>query len=707
MVRIKTQKFLLLKTIALWFGLNAVAQTSTDVKLTKEKFRSQVINTLVQRLTKHHYLSPQLDDAFSGNVWKKFILALDPNRIVFLDSDIKSLLSHRHQIDDQLKQGKTDFFDAAYKIYRERMKTDSALVENFLKIPMRFDGKEKTRVLEKNSFSFPATQSEKELLWKNFLTYHTLKKYVSLLVAGDPSIAGGEVDPATEVKARTEVAKWMRSQFRQAFKSDAEEENFGNFLNTVMKVIDPHSAYSAPRSGTMLDRLSGRYYGLGMELGVGDSEIFVKRMLPGGSAIKSNLVKENDRILSISNDSGRMIRLTDLSAEEVSAMVRGPKGSEVKLELQQPGEDSRFVTLVRGEIINNENKPRSSVIEWHGKKYGLLHLPVFYMDQSGGGANGAAAHVAIELRRLASEGIEGLIFDLRGNVGGSLNEIVRIAGYFLPPGPVSWLRSKEGIQRYATGMPNQIYSGPLVVLVDEASASASEMFAGLIQDSKRGLVVGSASTFGKGTAQSTMNIGKMGDSARGIPELKYGSISVTVQKFYRVTGASTQLKGVVPDIVLQERMNLNTLKEQDLDNTLEHDTVRLDPISPVASAAELMSMDAVRKRAINPTFGVISESMKLLKKMYGQPIPLNITDYLEYAQAVSGLERKIEDLKKLKAGEELTVEYPGIRNIAPHLRKDLPGLNANWMKKVSEDIYIRESVLILDEWNTLKESQKN
>lgn len=549
---------------------------------------------------------------------------------------------------------------------------------------------------------YPEGKKEQEVLLRQLLKYQVLRNYMDLkTAAGDTLIGALTLDPVVEAKARERVSKWHNDQFRLAESPDAQEEKFAQYVAAAMIEIDPHTVYSGPKDKSLTQQISKKYFGLGMELAQKETDYFVKRLLPGGTAARSGTVRENDNILSISDDKGRLVPVSGLTAGEVTGMIRGDKDTEVKLVLRQPGDSTRTVTLKRGEVIDLENRAKSAVVEKNGKKFGYLSLPLFYMDASGYNINGASADVAKEVEKLKEQEVEGIIMDLRGNGGGSLDEVVRMSSTFLPSGPVTWLRTQEQINRYNGPAIPPAYNGPLVVMVDEGSASASEIFAAVIQDRRRGLIVGPSSTYGKGTAQMTINIGKLGDAARGIPDVSYGSLRVTSQKFYRVTGTSTQLNGVIPDVVLQENMLAAQQRERNFPSRLPCDTLEF-PAFELAGPHfkyDLVVERARRRTAANPVFATVTENMTRLKEHDQQPVPLDITSFRNYYREVAGFEKNILQAKTLPAGKTLEVEMPVNRSVRPDLRKEdtLATGNKDWLRNIAQDVYIDASISILED----------
>ncbi len=678
-------------------GIVAKAQVPADAEQRKA-FREQVVKALMERIGKRHFAPRPANDAFSAAVYKKYLQTLDPGSGIFLAEDIRSLAVHERQIDDQLRSGGTAFFDAVFPVYARRAQEVRAIYTQFLQSPVACTEKDSVIVSRKDQ-PFPVTAQERQALWHRLLKYHVLRSYMEMKEAAGDTDA--ELDTAMMTKARLKVKRWYDEQFRPMEKPSAADDKFTLYLAVATQETDPHTLYSAPKDKTLEEMLSKRYFGLGLELSEQDADFYIKRLLPGGTAARSGTVKENDIVISVSDPEGRLVTVSGMAASEVAAMIRGEKGSEVQLMLRQKGEPSRLVRLQRDEVIDMENRARGLVLEKDGRNFGYIHLPVFYIDPNGMNVHGAAADVSVQLEKLKGEDVAGIVIDLRGNGGGSLDEVVRMAGFFLPGGPVTWLRTREGFNEYVIPAAHPAYEGPLTVLVDESSASASEIFAAVIQDRSRGIVLGPSSTFGKGTAQMTVNLGKMGDPESGAGSVSYGSLRLTMQKFYRVNGTSTQLKGVIPDIILQERMVTDGVMEKDYSASLACDTITLTPFEKWGPAFDYERVVAsARKRvAASPAFTAIGEAQRLRRSLAVAAVPVEMAGFRQYYRRLSNLNRQIADSQTLPQGRQLLARFPEAQHIRPDLRQPEPVTagNAAWAARIAKDLYVAEAVSVLED----------
>lgn len=694
-----------LAALAASCSISAKAQHTAEVK----KFRSEVISNVLEKVKAKHYAPRTLDDQWSAAVWKNYIAQLDPNSSIFLREDVERLTAQQLLLDDQLNAAQTTFFDSVYTIYRQRIVETKALCEEILAGPFDYNQPE-SFILSATQRGYPADKKAKEKLWRQLLKHQVLRNYMDLqTTAGDTLASHTAPDPATEIKARDRVRKWYTDQFRLATNAGAEDEKFAQYLAAALTEIDPHTVYSGPTDKSLQQQITKRYFGLGMELAEKETDYFVKRLMPGGTAARSGAVKENDQILSISDGKGQLIPVSGLTAGEVTGMIRGEKDTEVRLMLRQPGDTARTVALKRGEVIDLENRAKSAVMEKNGKKFGYLYLPLFYLDPSGYNITGASGDVAREVEKLKEQEVEGIIVDLRGNGGGSLDEVVRMSSTFMTSGPVTWLRTQTHVNRYNGPANPPAYDGPLVVMVDENSASASEIFAAVIQDRRRGLIVGPSSTYGKGTAQMTLNVGKMGNAALGTKDISYGSLRLTTQKFYRVTGTSTQLNGVRPDVIFSPKMQPEAQRERSFSSSLPCDTLEFPAFDMAGTSFgyDKVVEQARMQVAANPAFIAVTENMEAMKKHANGAVPLQFAAYRKHYSETAGFEKNIRNAKTLPAGKALTVELPVNRSIRPDLRKDeqAAGNTKEWLKAISQDVYIDASLSFLENMATTTEKK--
>ncbi|SMD05383.1 carboxy terminal-processing peptidase [Pedobacter africanus] len=645
---------------------------------------------VVKNLKESHVRPKAIDDNFSKIVWKKYLESLDPNKEVFLKSDFETLRSYELNVDNELNEGSLAFFNAAFEIYQNRLNAAAAGYRKVLAVPFDFT-KPGSVQLNGKLRDYAVNQAELDRIWAQRAKYLILKKMMDL----DKTRMNS---PALEKEARAKVDRWLANTFKNLTGPSAQSERFSQFLNTITLEVEPHTVYFPPiQVKTMNVRSSRRFFGIGVELQDKEGDIYIRSVRPGGMARRSGQVDVDDRIVSVSNATGQMIDVVGMPILEVSEMVRGDKDTNVSLGLLKANGQQKTVTLKRGEVNENESRARSAVIQKNGKKIGYMYLSEFYVDATDAKGVHAAIDVQTELLKLKDAKVSGIVFDLRNNPGGSLDEVVDIAGFFLGPGPKVQVKEINALYTPTT-TAKALYNGPLVVMINENSASASEIFAAAIQDHRRGLVIGAPASFGKGTAQPTIPMGKMGNKAKGIPNVSYGSLRISQYQFYRVTGASTQLRGVSSDVVLPGKLAYLESREKHRDSALPWDSIAPANYKPVNNANAWSKMKKVGREVglqLN-TFKIIDENSKLLAEQQLKPFSLKPAEFVKQQQTLQEYIRKIDETARLPEAKRLKViATPGYEGA----EKEWYG---KWTEELSADIYIDKTLDLITKLIMLK-----
>lgn len=663
-------------------------------------YHKAVINATFDRIEKYHFAPRPMDSVYSRRVWLDFLFQLDPSRSIFLASDIQRLTKFKLNLGKELSNGSLTFFDSAYSLYYARLEQLSVFCEELLRKSFDLSQKETIQIFRKEA-PYPKTAAEQQDLWRKKIKYSLLTQYMSAdTLPKNKQLQGISIDSNLMEKSYDYVRKLYGNYFRNELAATGKEYKFATYVSCAVGEIDPHTAYMAPKDRILVEALTKQYFGIGIELGTKDLDFYVKRLLQGGPAYKSGEIKQNDQILAIGDENGNMQQVSGMVANQVASLIRGENGTVVTLELEQPGHQSRIVKLKRGEIVESQNRAKSAIINKEGKTFGYIYLPMFYMDPKGNGQLGAANDVVREVAKLKENGVDGIVMDLRSNGGGSLDEAVKMCGSFIPGGAVSWLRGKQKVDRYSTSKSAVFYDGPMTVLVNESSASASEIFAAAMQDYQRAIIIGTTSTFGKGTAQQNLNMGKLGDAEKGIPDTSYGSMRLTIDKFYRVTGISTQLAGVKSDIVLQDKMSLESQTEKKYLSALLPDTLKLDSFKKLEwpFCFDKIVTNENNRLKNNEVFKSVVRNREHLENFKVKPLGLDFASFKDEYLHKKQLEQSLSDALQLNKQDKLDIQPAYFLRLKPGTIKEDPIVAEQyrtWLETLSKDIYLNETINVL------------
>ncbi len=535
-----------------------------------EASHPQKAQLLAELLTQYHYRELALNDELSSRVLDAYINALDQERYYFLAEDIASFERFRTQLDDDLRRGRLDSAYEVFRVYQQRVKERSDFALSLLSEPLDFSGQE-TLELDRSKAPWAKTKAELDDLWRRRV------KNDALML----KMASQEPAKVTEILGK----RYQR--LARTVEDYSAEEVFQTYMNAWAQNFDPHTSYMSPRLSESFDihmRLS--LEGIGAMLRSDNDLTEVVELVPGGPAAKSGQLAPGDRIIGVGEgDSGDIIDVVGWRLSDVVDLIRGPKQTTVRLQVlpKHGGATPKIVTLIRNQVQLEEQAAKAKTIEIKdegvSRKIGVITLPAFYVDFAAADA-GAKDYRSTtrDVRRLIEDlkkqGIDGLVLDLRGNGGGSLREATDLVGLFIDHGPVVQVRRNDGgVEVQQDRDRGTVYSGPLAVLVDRYSASASEIVAAAIQDYGRGVVIGQK-TFGKGTVQTLIDLDRFGFK----PPQSAGRLKLTIAKFYRINGASTQRKGVMPDIVLPSPVIADLERGEDsVETALPWDEIR--PVS--------------------------------------------------------------------------------------------------------------------------------
>ena len=676
-------------------------QGRSDKDNPKSKY-IRILRNVGVLLEQGHYSPKKIDDNFSKEVLKKFISDLDNDRNIFLQGDIDELKKFESKIDDEIHGAELMSFYSINEVYLKRLNETSVLYKDILAKPFDFS-KEENVQLDREKLTNPKNEAERKEIWRKRLKYMTLGRYADMLESReknkDKEDFKYKADSTLEREARDAVRKQIDRYFTTKKTRETSDENFSTFVNSITGVMDPHTNYFAPIDKRSFDEgMRGSFFGIGAQLKEDDGKIKIATLISGGPAWKGGDLKVEDEIIKIGQGANEPVDVTGYSVTDAVKLIRGAeKGSEVKLTIRRMDGSVKVISLLRDEIKLDDTFAKSAIINGD-HKVGYIYLPEFYIDFANPNGAKCSEDVAKEIKKLKEENVEGIIIDLRGNGGGSLPEVVKMAGLFIEDGPVCVVKGREEKPyQWKDKDKSVLYTGPLTVMVDEFSASASEIFAAAIQDYKRGIVIGSTSTFGKGTVQRTIPLNPESENPafanKNTEDL--GSVKLTLQKYYRVNGGSVQLKGVTPDIVIPNRMEYLKFRERDESYSLPWDEIGK---ADYKTWTTTISTDAVVKYGSelvtgNTNFKKIRETVDWLDKYNDKDYSLNLAKYREEQKL---LKAKVAELDKLyKLSKEMNVKNTEADMAVLNEAKDKLEKNNQWLKRVSGDIYIDETVKVM------------
>jgi carboxyl-terminal processing protease len=655
-----------------------------------------------------HFKPRAIDDAFSKSILKGFIEELDDEKNVFLASDLEDFKKYENKIDDEINGANLVSFYEIYKVYQKRIKEVEMIYPTLLNDPFDFNVQDSVQLdAEKNDF--PKNESDRYDIWRKRMKYAVLSKLVDTQEEQEKNKTNKEIkdfkikaDSTMEREARDQIKKQMNRYFTTKKTNETQDELFSIFVNVITMAIDPHTNYYPPiASREFNESMSGRFYGIGAQLKEEDGHIKIGTLVSGGPAWKGGELKENDEIIKVAQGAGVPVDVTGYSVSDAVKLIRGSsKGSEVRLTVKRIDGSIHVIKIIRDEVKLENTFAKSAII--NGKnKIGYIYLPEFYADFERPNGARCAVDIAKEIEKLKAENVEGIILDLRGNGGGSLYDVVQMAGLFIKNGPVCQVKGRDESPNILRDKDDKIqYSGPLAVMVDGTSASASEIFAAAIQDYKRGIIIGANSTYGKGTVQRMISLNPDGE----IPMLAdknaedLGNVKITLQKFYRINGGATQLRGVVPDVILPDRYDFLKYREKDVPSALGWDEIpkadyKVEPndFNPIIVAEK----NEISK---NDRFSKLKKNLEELNLRSKKAYSLNINQYKTEQKVFKALIKEIDETSKLT--QSLEFKNLASDTAAINSAKDKIDNNKQWMKFRVNDIYINESVKVVEKMIT-------
>jgi carboxyl-terminal processing protease len=689
----KTRILLTTATVVAGLGFvafKAIGPTEKDETLMK---------VMVQGLNNSHYAPYELNDDFSARVWDLHVKRLDPSKRYFTQSDIAALAAYKTKIDDEVREGDYTYFDKAEDLFTMRM----AMVKNFYKeiLTQRFDFNEKEEIeLEPENMEWAANEAALKDRWRKLLKWNVLSRVVTELENQESGKAKGEIKTVEQLEeeARIKVMKQYDDWSHRMDKLDRNDRRDG-FLNAIANTYDPHTGYFPPEDKANFDiQMSGKFEGIGATLQDKEGYIEVSAIVPGSASYRQGELEQGDVILKVAQGAAEPVDIVDMAIDDAVKLIRGPKGSEVRLTIRKADGSTKIISIFRDTVILEETYAKSAVVKSKQipQGYGYIKLPKFYADFTDRTGRNCATDVAIEIEKLKKQNIKGLVIDLRNNGGGSLADVVKMAGLFIEKGPIVQVRSRYGSPQVLEDTdPRVQYDGPLVLLVNSGSASASEILAAAMQDYKRGLIVGTP-TYGKGTVQRFIDLDNFvqGNTDALKP---LGQIKMTTQKFYRINGGATQLRGVTPDISLPDAYVYIDRGEREEEYTMPWDEIAAVPYKVgnlSANDYKHLREESSSRVSKDPVFVKVDENAKRLKTQRDMKTrSLQIDEYRAFEKQLKTENERYKELFK---------PIPGMEAIA--LPEDIAALNGDtvrvrmnndWLNTIKKDKYLDEVASLL------------
>ncbi|WP_397445778.1 carboxy terminal-processing peptidase [Polaribacter sp. R77954] len=663
----------------------------------KDKVIIYVLKNVLSRL---HFVQKDINDDLSEQIFDSFIDALDSSKRYFTKQDLKEFSKYKYQIDNQLLEDDLSFYNLVYGRFLEKIKNAKSYYGNLLAQPFDF---KKNETIDLDYTKVPFAKNDNELIdyWRKQLKLQTLSR---IQEQTDLQEAKLEKDKNYKIKSFTTLEKEARAEVLKNMEDlyirieELEHDDwFSTFLNSVVGAFDPHTTYMDPRIKERFDQtISGKLEGIGARLQKKGIYTHVFELVAGGPASKQGDLEPGDIILKVAQGDEEPLDIVGMRLDDAIKFIKGKKGTEVRLTVKKKLDGStKIISIIRDVVQLDETFVKSSIVEKEGKKYAIIDLPSFYIDFSDNNYRDSAKDMEKEIERLKAEEVTGLIIDLRNNGGGSLKTAIEISGLFIDEGPVVQVkyRGESPIVKKDID-PKVQWDKSVVVLVNEFSASASEIFAAAMQDYKRGVILGGNQTYGKGTVQNVLPINQF------YPKYKkdLGYIKMTIQKFYRVNGGSTQKEGVYSDIAMPSRLSYMKYGERDMTGALAWDKV------PQAKYTQTNSYDnfndvvynSKQRIATSKNFKLVNEYAKWLKENQD-----NTSYSLNYKQFFKESDAKEKEAEKFKSvfdyKSNLTFTSPKYEQSLFKENEDLKDKRVAWHKNLSKDMYISEALNVLSE----------
>ena len=663
---------------------------------------SLVIQLITYVLDQAHYLDKEIDDDFSEKVFNTFLENLDPYKRYFYASDIEEFSEYKYSIDDAFKTPNLDFFDLVYERYKKRMSESEKIFNNILSNPFDFS---KDEVCECDFEVLNYVQNDEELYdrWRKLLKIYVIENYHNEIeddlrkLEKDSLFQIRNID-LIEKETRESLSETMIQNYKFVSEEMQRSDWFSVYINSFVSQYDPNTSYLDPESKDRFDvDMSGNYAGIGARLQKKIDKVEITEVISGGPAWRDNTLEKGDAILKVRQDEEEEpVSILTMRLSEAVKLIKGEKGTKVHLTVKKVDGSISEVTLKRDIVQLEETYIKSSIVKKDNNNYGIINIPKFYIDFDNQSNRDAAKDLKTEIKRLKEQGIKGLVIDLRNNGGGALKTVVDMAGMFIKNGPVVQVKYFDKEKQVLSDRDRSIlWTGPLVILVNEGSASASEILAAAMQDYKRAIIIGGNQTWGKGTVQNVFPLDRM---VRGNTNGDLGALRYTTQKYYRINGGSVQLEGVKSDINVPYRYKYLDFGEKDSENPLEWDEI--DDVDYTTWQSNFDFDQAIQKSkdrmSNNEYLKLVDENAKWIKTVRDDKL-IN----LNYDNFKKELEENLSETKKFDALNDFSMDFnfKSLPYEVDLIEKDsvLGIKRKRWHKSLNKDVYIDEALNVLSD----------
>ncbi|OCB75198.1 carboxy terminal-processing peptidase [Flavobacterium crassostreae] len=682
----------------------------------RDKLLLELLTFVVE---KGHYSPAEINDDFSKGIYKDYIQALDPSKRFFLQSDIDEFAKFETQLDNQLLQKDLSFFNLTYTRLMKRMQESKNIYSQVLKAPFNYKEEESFNTdYEKALYAKNSTELKER--WRKQIKLSTLSSLTDRLKAKNedakknPDPAAKKVVNEDAFKTYAELEKETRDNAKKSldeyfgFMNDLDRQDwFSVYINSITARFDPHTNYFAPEEKERFDvSISGKLEGIGARLQKKNDYTEISELISGGPAWRGKELEAGDIVMKVAQGADKSVDIVGMRLDDVVKKIKGPKGSEVRLTVKKVDGTIKIISIIRDIVEIEETYAKSSVVMKNGLKYGVIYLPKFYIDFENKDGRDAGKDIALEVERFKEAAVDGIVLDVRDDGGGSLSTVVDIAGLFIEQGPIVQIKSSGRKKEVLYDKDKKIeWDGPLVILVNSFSASASEILAAAIQDYKRGIIIGSKQTYGKGTVQNVIDLNQFIRS-NTIGDL--GALKTTTQKFYRINGGSTQLEGVSSDVVMPDRYAYLKMGERDVDNAMPWD--KIDPATYTlwnkTQRFNLAINNSKQRIASNPQFQLIEENAKWIdSRSNDNTYSLNMEKFKLTQSQIEEKAKKYRPLTQYKNG----LVFNSLPYEMQEMDKDasLKEKRVRWHESLAKDIYIEEALNVLDDLQTSVDQKRN